>query len=113
MNLNHNIRQLTEKIGQNDNNLNNTLLSSLNKLISNSFEVQFVNYEAFETLCLLVCCYDQKILSEELIINIISNMEISEETFLNTIKDIFNMHDVEIPDSIEEVIKKLSNILKN
>ena len=88
-----------------------TILKETIQIIGDSFEFQFLDSNASKALIFLISCYRNFEVDEELLENCVIIMNIPEDTLLDTIQDFFYMHKTIIPDTLFEVIAKMSDIL--
>jgi len=89
------------------------LLLETSYLLENSWEIEYVNSEIFSILCFLVSYYRRFGISNDFILSFLSKTEYSIENVLETIIEVFLIHEKTLPDNFPDVIKSLSEILKN
>ncbi len=91
--------------------LSHYLIQETERLIENSFESQIVDPNHFEILCFLVVCERNIGLDLETISECMSRFEFSTDILIETIEDLFSIHDLRLPGDLLDVTQKLSKIL--
>jgi len=93
-------------------NESRTILEKTCKSLKNSYLSTIVDYNSFADLCFLVNIYRKyPNVNEEILEVCLSFLDFSAELLLDTIQVIFDIYEIEIPESLLEVVKSLSIIL--